>query len=143
MSDSANVADRLSRRRVRVLRGAMIIFAAQSALLPVDMPKRVVEFVGLVAWLAMAQMLMLVLTTGGLWLRDPQVRQLVDDEVTRANRARAMEWGFSAAVPVAIVGAIIASLTRMPAVFGFRMVVLISLFAAIDRFVRLERAALG
>jgi hypothetical protein len=143
MFDSAEAADRLSRRRVRVLNVLLIFFALQSARLPVDIPHRAVEYVGLFGWLAMALVMMLVLSTGGMWLRDPEVRRLADDEVTRANRREAMEWGFTAAIGLAIAGTIIASLTAMPAVFALRTVVFLGLFIAIVRFVRLERAALA
>lgn len=143
MSDSAEAADRLSVRRVRVLTAVMIIFAAQSARPPVDMPQRTVEYVGHYAWLVLALVMLLILRTGGMWLRDPVARRLANDEVTRANRADAMEWGFSAAMATAIVGAVVASLTAMPAIFALRMVILAGLFMATFRFVRLERDALA
>jgi hypothetical protein len=143
MSDSADAADRLSARRVRVLTTVMIVFAVQSARPPVDMPHRAVDFVGHFAWLVLAAVLLLVLRTGGMWLRNPAVRRLADDEVTRANRAEAMEWGFAAAMGVAILGAIIASFTAMPTIFALRMVLLAGLFMATIRFVQLERAALA
>ena len=92
MSDSAEAADRLSARRVRVMTAVMIIFAAQSARPPVDMPQRTVEY---------------------------------------------------AAMATAIVGAVVASLTAMPSVFAFRMVILAGMFVATMRFVRLERDALA
>lgn len=143
MSDSVEKADRLSRRRVRVLNVVMIFFALQSARSPVDLPFRNVDHFAHFAWLAMALVLMLVLSTGGMWLRDPAVRALANDDVTRANRADAMEWGFTAAISVAIAGAVIASFTAMPALFALRMVILVGLFVAVMRFVGLERAALG
>ena len=143
MSDFVEKADRLSRRRVRVLNVLMIFFALQSARSPVDLPFRTVDSVGHLGWLVMALVLMLVLSTGGMWLRDPAVRALANDDVTRANRADAMEWGFTGAISVAIAGAVIASFTAMPALFALRMVILVGLFVAVMRFVRLERAALG
>lgn len=143
MSDSAEAADRLSLRRVRAMTAVMILFAVQSAQAVADRPQRTVEFVALFGWLAMAMMLMLVLRTGGMWLRDPAVRALANDDVTRANRAEAAEWGFSAAILVAAVGVVTASLTAMPALFALRMVILVGLFTATMRFVRLERAALA
>lgn len=143
MSDSAEAADRLSRRRVRAMSVLMIFFALQSARWPADLPFRNVDYVGHIAWLVMAVVLMLVLRTGGMWLRNPGLRALADDEVTRANRAEAMEWGFSAAISVAILGAAVASLTAMPALFALRMVILVGLFMAVMRFIHLERVALA
>ncbi|MES2300768.1 MAG: hypothetical protein V4521_01600 [Pseudomonadota bacterium] len=142
-TDSAEAADRLSQRRVRVLQAVMIVFAVQAGRPQVDMPVRTVEFVGHFAWLALALVLFLILRTGGFWLRDPAVRALANDEVTRANRAGAMEWGFTAAMVTAIIGCAVASLTPMPSVFALKLVILIGLFVATFRFIGLERAALG
>ncbi len=143
MTDSAEAADRLSRRRVRVLQVVMILFAAQAGRPQIDMPDRAVEYVGHFAWLVMAFVLFMVLRTGGFWLRDPALRRLANDEVTQAHRAEAMEWGFTAAMATAIGGCVVASLTAMPSVFAFKLVILIGLFVAVFRFVKLERAALG
>ncbi|MBB3860141.1 hypothetical protein GGQ88_001402 [Novosphingobium hassiacum] len=143
MTDSAEAADRLSLRRVRALQVVMILFAAQAGRPQVDMPDRAVEYVGHFAWLVMALVLFMVLRTGGFWLRNPELRALANDEVTRAHRAEAMEWGFTAAILVAIGGCVVASLTAMPSVFAFKLVILIGLFVAVFRFVKLERAALA
>ena len=46
--------------------------------------------------------LLLVLATGGAWLQPKSVRALMDDEVTRANRAEAFRLGFLATMIAAI-----------------------------------------
>lgn len=139
----ADDADRLSRRRVRILTAVMILFAVQQANVSVSPPTRTVEMVGLFAWLFMATALLMVLRTGGMLLRDPAVRALANDEVTRANRAEAIEWGFFGAMAMAILLSIVAALTETPVLIALRLVILLGLFTATFRFVTLEKRALG
>jgi len=143
MSGVVEAADRLSRSRVRILTVLMIFFAVQQANQPVTPPTRAVEWVGLGAWLVMALVLLLVLQTGGMWLRPRAARELSNDETTRAHRGEAMEWGFTGAIATAIAGSVIAALTEMPALVALRLVLLVGLFVATFRFVALEKRALG
>ena len=107
-NDKAEAADRLSRSRVRILSAVMIVFAIQQANVSVQPPTRTVELVGLLAWLFMASCLLLILRTGGMLLRNRELRALANDEVTRANRAEAIEWGFFGAMGVAIILSVVA-----------------------------------
>lgn len=143
MVDSAEAADRLSRKRVRVLTAVMVMFAASQANLSVVPPQRTVEMVGLIAWLLIATALLIVLQTGGMLLRSPELRRLANDEVTRANRAEAMESGFIAAIATAVGMSIVAAITATPVMIALRLVILIGLFVATFRFVQLEKRALG
>ena len=143
MSDRADAADRLSRQRVRILTALMVVFAVQQANVSVSPPTRLVEMVGLCAWLFMATCLLIVLRTGGMLLRSPELRRLANDEVTQANRAEAFEWGFTGAVAVAIVMSLVAAVTATPVLVALRLVILVGLYAATFRFVQLERQALG
>lgn len=139
----SDAADRLSRSRVRILTAVMVIFAVQQANVSVVPPTRTVEVVGLLAWLLMATALLLVLRTGGMLLRDPALRALANDEVTRANRAEAVEWGFFGAMAGAILLSGVAALTETPVLVALRLVILLGLFTATFRFVTLEKKALG
>jgi len=143
MTDSAEAADRLSRKRVRILTAVMVVFAVNQANLTVTPPQRTVEFVGLATWLLMATALLVVLRTGGMLLRAPEVRRLANDEVTRANRAEAMEAGFLAAIMAAIILSVVAAITATPVLIALRIVILLGLFVATIRFVQLEKRALG
>lgn len=143
MTDSAEAADRLGRKRVSILTAVMVVFAVNQAYLTVTPPRRTVEFVGLAAWLVMATALLAVLRTGGMLLRSPEVRRLANDEVTRANRAEAMEAGFLAAILSAIVLSIVAAITATPVLIALRIVILLGLYVATIRFVQLEKRALG
>lgn len=140
---SADAADRLSRKRVRILTAVMIVFAVQQANVSVVPPTRTVEMVGLLAWLFMAAMLLLILRTGGMLLRDPALRALANDEVTQANRAAAIEAGFIAAMATAIILSVVAAFTATPVLIALRLVILLGLFTATFRFVTLEKRALG
>jgi len=139
----SDAADRLSRSRVRILTAVMVIFAVQQATVSVVPPTRTVEMVGLLAWLFMAAMLLMILRTGGMLLRDPALRALANDEVTQANRAEAIDWGFSAAISTAIALSVVAAFTATPVLIALRIVILLGLFTAISRFVTLEKQALG
>jgi hypothetical protein len=139
----SDAADRLSRRRVRILTAVMILFAVQQANVSVNPPTRTVEMVGLLAWLFMATALLMVLRTGGMLLRDPAVRALANDDVTRANRAEGIEWGFFGAMGGAILLSVVAALTETPVLVALRLVIMLGLFTATFRFVTLEKRALG
>lgn len=139
----SDAADRLSRSRVRILTAVMVIFAVQQATVSVVPPTRTVEMVGLLAWPFMAAMLLMILRTGGMLLRDPALRALANDEVTQANRAEAIDWGFSAAISTAIALSVVAAFTATPVLIALRIVILLGLFTAISRFVTLEKQALG
>ena len=97
MTTSADIetADRLSRRRARMLFALAIIFLAQqvSYLSGPDTGMRTVDHVKIAAWLVMSIVLLLALTTGGFWFRSRQVRDLMDDDITQPRRVR---FGFMA-----------------------------------------------
>lgn len=139
---TAEAADRLSRRRVRMLTVMVIYLCVQQAVVAVH-PTRTVELVALFGWLFLAGAILFVLHTGGALLRSPALRRLADDEVTRANRASAYAWGFTAAMSGAIVMSVVAALTETPVLVALRIVILLGIFTAIVRFVTLERRALA
>ena len=92
-------ADRLSRRRARMLpvAGDDLPHASRRAISPTaGEGDRTVDHVKIAAWLVLSIVLLLALTTGGFWFKPKAVRALMDDEVTRANRADALKLGFIA-----------------------------------------------
>jgi hypothetical protein len=90
-------ADDLSRRRARVLPALAIIYITQQASYvtmrsgPADRP---VDQLKISAWLVLSAILLAAIATKGFWLQPREVRSLIDDEVTRANRSDAMRFGF-------------------------------------------------
>ena len=54
------------------------------------------------AWLVLSIVLLAALVTKGFWLQPKELRDLLDDENTRANRNDAIRWGFIIAMATAI-----------------------------------------
>ena len=97
-------ADRLSRRRARTLPFLGLIFLAQQASF-LSMPEhsaRPVDHVKIGAWLVLSIVLLAGLATGGAWLRPRAVRELINDESTRAHRQVGYVYGFWAAMGVSL-----------------------------------------
>jgi hypothetical protein len=97
-------AERLSRRRARALPALGVIFLAQQASY-LSMPEqsaRLVDHLKIGAWLLLSIVLLAGLATGGAWFRPRAVRELVNDESTRAHRQTAYVYGFWAAMGTAL-----------------------------------------
>ena len=143
-SSNADLADRLARRRARMMPMlALFLLIQQSAYFAHGDGTRAVDHVRIGAWVVMSLVILLVLTTGGFWLRRPEVRALMEDEGTRANRASALSVGYVCAMLTAIACYV------MQAVWAFTMgevihlIVTAGLISAALRFSMLERRALG
>lgn len=89
-------ADRLSRRRARMLPLMAMIFLAQQASYFSDAHPtgRPVDHVKIGAWLLLSTVLLAALVTGGFWWKPRNVRALMEDDVTRANRLEAFRIAF-------------------------------------------------
>jgi hypothetical protein len=101
----AERADYLSKRRARMLPVLAIIFLSQQATFfsTVNSPSPHSAYtVKISAWLVLSIVLLAALSTKGFWLQPREVRDLIDDENTRANRNEAMRWGFLFSMGVAI-----------------------------------------
>jgi hypothetical protein len=101
----AERADYLSKRRARMLPVLAIIFLSQQATFfsTVNSPSPHSAYtVKISAWLVLSIVLLAALSTKGFWLQPREVRDLIDDENTRANRNEAMRWGFLFSMTVAI-----------------------------------------
>lgn len=137
-------ADRLGRQRARMLPFLAIIFLTQQASFftaRIEDPARAVDHVKIGAWLVLSVVLLLMLITGGAWIRRRSVRALLDDEVTRANRTAAMRLGFITAM---FGGVALYVVTLFEAVGGrdaIHIVMTIGISTALLRFGFLERRA--
>ena len=103
MTEASDVekAEKLGRRRARmfVFQGLIfLIWQTTFFTTPIGAPLRTVDHVKISAWLVWAVALLVLLATGGGLLRSPQVRALLDDELTRRHRIRAYVTGFWLAV---------------------------------------------
>ena len=141
----ADKAEYLSKRRARMLPALVIIFLSQQASFVSQMSDGghvSAEKAKISAWLVLSVLLLFGLATKGFWLEPKEVRDLVDDENTRANRNEAMRWGFLFAMASAI-GVYV--LTMFQAVTGreaVHIILSLGIAAALLRWAILEKRAL-
>jgi hypothetical protein len=143
-SSDIETADRLTRRRARMLPFLAIIFLTQqvSYFAEADARVRMVDHVKVGAWLLLSVVLLLALATGGFWFKPRNVRALMDDEVTRANRAEAFRIGFLITM---IAGIALYFLDQFVPVSGreaIHVLVTVGIATALIAFGALERRAL-
>lgn len=94
------------------------------------------------AWLVLSIVLLAALSTKGFWLQPKAVRDLIDDENTRANRSEAMRWGFLFSMGAAIaVYALTMFETDITARDAVHIVMTMGIAAALIRWGILERRA--
>jgi uncharacterized membrane protein len=140
----AEKAEYLSRRRARMLPALAVIFLSQQASFFSQMSGSghvSAEKAKISAWLVLSVLLLFGLATKGFWLEPKEVRDLIDDENTRANRNEAMRWGFLFAMGSAIA---VYVLTMFDTVTGREAVHIIMSFgiaAALLRWGLLEKRA--
>jgi hypothetical protein len=96
-------ADRLNGRRPGMLIAIVLFFLLQQAAYFSQPPTvtRAVDYVRISGWIVLATVLLAILMRG-FWFKSAAVRALMEDEVTRAHRARALETGFAATMIAAI-----------------------------------------
>lgn len=147
MTSHAEKADRLSRRRARMLPILALFFITQQASFFIEgsggSAERAVDHVKLGAWLVLSLVLLAALWTGGFWLQKREVRDLMDDEVTRAHRAAALSIGFLVAMLTAIALYVVDLFEPMTSRMAIHLIVTFGIAAALIRFGLLERRALG
>ena len=144
-SGIAEQADRLSRRRARALPVLAIIYLTQQASFFADQQgtlDRTVDHVKLGAWVVLTLVLLAALTTKGFWFHSREVRDVVDDESTRAHRFEGMQWGFVFSTLTAIVLYFVTMLEPVGVREAIHFIVSIGMAAALVRFGMLERRAL-
>ena len=143
-SSDIETADRLTRRRARMLPFLALIFLTQqiSYFAEADARVRMVDHVKVGAWLLLSIVLLLALATGGFWLKPKSVRALMDDEVTRANRAEAFRIGFLVTMAAGIGLYFIDQLAPMSGREAVHILVTVGIATALIVFGALERRAL-
>jgi hypothetical protein len=135
-------AERLGRRRARMLPILALFFVTQQAAFFSQPPaERAVDHVRIGAWVVLSAVILLALNSKGFWFRPKAVRDLVDDEVTRANRGTAMHWGFLAAMIAGIAIYIVQGATQFTTREAIHLIVSAGIVVALARFGVLERRA--
>lgn len=147
MTEKASVndrADRLSRRRARMLPVLAILYLTQQASYfseSVETHWRTVDQVKVGAWLVLSVVLLALLTTKGFWFHAREVRDLIDDENTRANRHDALRWGFLASMLTGILLYFLDQFEPVGTRNAIHAIMSLGLGAALVRFGMLERRA--
>ena len=140
----ADKAEFLSKRRARMLPALAVIYLTQQAsyisALNGD-PHRGVEHVKIGAWIVLSLVILAALVSKGFWLQPREVRDLIDDESTKANRLDGVRWGFIAAILAGVGAYLIAQFEALTAGDAVHVVLTFGLGAALVRFGMLERRA--
>jgi hypothetical protein len=137
-------ADRLGRRRARTLPVLAIIFILQQTSYFAAMAEdgaRTVDHVKISAWLVLTVLLLLLLATGGSWLQRREIRALMNDDVSRANRSEGMRAGFFAAMIGGVAAYILTYFEPMGGREAIHLIVTVGIATALLRFGFLERRA--
>jgi len=140
----AEKAEYLSKRRARMLPALAVIFLSQQASFFSQMSEGghvSAEKAKISAWLVLSALLLLGLATKGFWFEKKKVRDLIDDENTRANRGEAMRWGFLFAMGTAIAVYVLTMFDTVTGREAVHMVMSFGIAAAILRWGFLERRA--
>jgi hypothetical protein len=146
MESPVDKADRLGRRRMRLFFIVGFLLIAQQAsfdrILDAGNPLRTGDIVALSAWVVMVVVALAALMTGGTYFHGREVRNLMNDELSRANRSRALARGFVITILVAVV-LFVVSLFRndISAPEAIHGLVTVGLAVALLRFATLERKA--
>ena len=136
-------ADRISRRRARIFPVLGIYFIAGQAVFfrHTDASTRVAQ-VKISAWLVWALVLLVAFAFAGGHFRGKAVRALVEDEVSRANRAKGYEAGFWAAAVAAIALYVTNMFEPVSGRDAIHLILTALVGAAMVRFGTLERRSL-
>jgi hypothetical protein len=145
MTDRSDIelADRISRRRARIFPVLGVYFIAGQAMFfsHAQESSRIAQF-KISAWLVWALSLLAAFALAGGHFRGSKVRALVEDEVSRANRAKAYEAGFWAAALAAIALYVTNMFEPVSGREAIHLILTALVGAAMIRFGTLERRAL-
>jgi hypothetical protein len=137
-------AERVERRRARMLPILGIFLITQQAAFigttgSTGALVRPVDQFRLSAWVVTVVLLTIGLITGGGWFRGKEMRALINDEVTRANRSRALASGFIVSIATGVVCYLVAAFEPTDPRVVAHVIVSTGLAAALIRFGSLER----
>lgn len=93
------------------------------------------------AWLLLSVVLLAALTTKGFWFQPKAVRDVIDDENTRANRLDAIRYGYIAGMLMAMAIYFWTQVEALTAMETIHLILSAGLGVALVRFGFLERRA--
>lgn len=133
-------AEQLSRRRARMLPILALVYLSQQATYFTGTIGNA-HLLRLSAWVVLSVVLLMALVTKGFWFRPRELRDLIDDENTKANRLDAIRLGFLFGMSAAIACYLIDHFEPLAAGEVAHAVITLGLGAALIRFGMLERRA--
>jgi hypothetical protein len=134
-------ADYLSKRRARMLPALAVIFLSQQGIYLSNSPDSAAQTAKISAWLVLSVILIAALATKGFWLAPKEVRDLIDDENTQANRSDAMRWGFLFSMAAAIGLYFFSMFDNLKGRESVHIIMSLGIAAALIRWGFLERRA--
>jgi hypothetical protein len=140
----AQKAERLSRKRARMLPFLAVIYLSQQATFFTALDPAAhdtARYVKTAMWLVLTLLLLAGIATRGFWFADAQTRTLIDDEHTRSNRMEGMRLGFVVGMLSAVGTVILAMFEPVRANEAAQLVLSLGIGAALIRFGMLERRA--
>ncbi len=140
----AQRAEALSRRRARVLPFLAILFLLQQTTYFTGggAGDRTVDHVHIAAWLVLSIVLLLALATGGGWIYPRAVRDLANDEATRAHRDDAFRLAFLVSMAGCVLLYLVSFYEPVTGRDALHLTMTSGIAAALLRFGFLERRAL-
>ena len=131
-------AERASRKRALIMTIMVVVLLVNTAIAVGDEASSMTPALGHGLWAAMILLWLVVLATGGFLHLSRRVRTLMNDEVALANRSRALQAGFWAAMLVGV-GLYFASLQWEIGVReALRILLNLTIAAALVRYAWLE-----
>jgi len=143
-TSNAAKAEALSRRRARALPFLAIVFLLQQTTYFTGggAGDRTVDHVHIAAWLVLSIVLLLALATGGGWIYSRAVRDLANDEATRAHRDDALRLGFFVSMATCVLLYLVSFYEPLTGRDTLHLIMTLGIAAALLRFGFLERRAL-
>ena len=135
-------AERLSKRRARMFPIVAVFYIAQQvSFFSSTMSDRAVDHFKIGAWVVTSVVLMVALMSGGGWARRREIREMMNDESSRAHRADALGTGFVVAMATGIILYVVGTVSPVTAREAIHLIVSFGIAASLVHFGFLERRA--
>jgi ABC-type Fe3+ transport system permease subunit len=118
---------------------AIFYLAQQVAFFNSPHGERLVDHFKIGAWALLSAVLLAGLVTGGFWLRKPELRAMLNDELSRAHRADALRIGFILAMVAGIALYVVGTAVALSDREVIHLIVSVGIGTALIRFGMLER----